>query len=224
MQRLKLLGVVLVAVFALGVFVSATASAAVVVLPGKGETWRGEMGKSSLEVLKGATTILCQKGKLEGTFEATKPLGTFHIDLEGCRAGSVTCTGLGEASETILTLGTFHLVFNKLGTSLSEAGVGVLLLVEPTHLKCSIIEALYVMEGQILCIITPVNNKTKHFEIVCIKGKEVGDPGETVYWNEAGTEVKIGEELFLLHENEKAGAMSNVNVTALILTAEEIEL
>ncbi len=220
MQRLKILGV-LMAVFALGAFVSATASAEVKVLPEVEERWTGESGKGTLEVLKGAASIVCSKSKMEGTFEAKKPLGTFHIDLEGCKASIIACTGLGEAKEVLLALGTFHLVFDKLGTG-AELGVGVLLLMEPVHSECS--GKLFVEEGQLLCLIKPVETKAKHFEIVCLKGKEAGDPGETVYWNEAGTEVKMGEELLLTHENEKAGIMSSLNTTALILTTNEITI
>jgi hypothetical protein len=223
MQRLKILGVALMAVFALGAFVSATASAQVVILPEAAEAYKGESGKGTLEVLKGAAKIECTKDKSEGSFEKEKPLGPFHIDFEGCKAASIsTCTGLGEASGVILTLGTAHLVFDKLGTG-EALGVGVLFLVEPTHFKCSIVETLLVVEGQLLCLLTkPLNTLAKHFEIVCKPGKEAGDPGETIYWNEKGEEVKMGEELLLTHENEKAGVMSGENTTALILTTNEI--
>lgn len=223
MQRLKILGVALMAVFALGAFVSATASAEVKVLPEAAESFKGESGKGTLEVLKSKFAVTCQKDKSEGTFEAKKPLGTFHIDFEECTTigGIVTCTGLGEASGIILTLGTTHLVFDKLGTG-AELGVGVLFLVEPTHFECA--GVLQIVEGQVLCLITPVGKKANHFEITCTKGKEKGDPGETVYWNEAGTEVKMGEELLLTKENEKAGVMSGESTTALILTEKEIEI
>ena len=191
MQRLKILGVALMAVFALGAFVSATASAQVVILPEAAESFKGESGKGTLEVLPGGLLkeVVCQKDKSEGTFEATKPLGTFHIDFESCKiAGAVACTGLGEAKEVILSLGTTHLVFDKLGTG-EALGVGVLFLVEPTHFECA--GELLVVEGQVLWLIKPIETKAKHFEIVC-KGAK-GDPGEVLYWNEKGEEVKMGE-------------------------------
>ena len=149
MQRLKILGVALMAVFALGAFVSATASAAVVVLPEEAITYKGESGKGTLEALKSISVVSCTKDKSEGTFEATKPLGTFHIDFEGCKASIAACTGLGEAKEVILTLGTTHLVFDTLAAKLSENGVGVLFLVEPTHFEC--LGKLFVVSGQVLC-------------------------------------------------------------------------
>jgi hypothetical protein len=189
------------------------------------EKWTGESGKGTLEKLKGASNVECTKDKSEGTFEAEKPLGKFHIDFEGCKAAGIsTCTGLGEAKGVILALGTFHLVFDKLGKVLSEAGLGVLFLPEPIHFECSVVNALFVVEGQLLCLMKPANSKVKHFEIVCEKGKEAGDPGETVYWNLAGTEVKMGEELFLTHENGGAGVMSSENMTELILTTNNLEI
>jgi hypothetical protein len=219
MQRFRILGIALMTVFVLGAVVSATASAVgVEVLPlGKEEKWTGEGGKGSLEVLKKSEFIVCLKHNAEGTFEANKPLGKFHIDFEDCKSSvlGATCTGLGEASGTILTLGTVHMVFDKLGTG-GELGVGVLFLVEATHFTCVI--PLIIVEGQVLCLIKPINTIVKHWEIVCSKGKESGDPGETLYWNETGTEVKMGEELLLSKENEGAGVMSSENTTALILS------
>jgi Trypsin len=181
------------------------------------EKWTGESGTASLGVLKKAEVVECTKDKSEGSFEANKPLGLFHIDFEGCKSSGVkaTCTGLGEASGVILMLGTAHLVFDKLGAG-AELGVGVLFLIEATHFSCVI--PLFIVEGQVLCLIKPINTTVKHWEIVCEKGKETGDPGETVYWNETGTEVKMGEELLLTKENEGAGVMSSESTTALILS------
>ena len=151
MQRLKILGVALMAVFALSALASTTASAAVVVLPEVEEKWTGESGKGTLETLKALASVVCQKDKSEGTFEAKKPLGLFHITFEGCKAaGLIACTGLGEAKEVILSLGTAHLVFDKLGKVLSEAGVGVLFLLEPVHFECGS-GKLFVVTGQVLC-------------------------------------------------------------------------
>jgi hypothetical protein len=220
MQRFRILGVALMAVFALSAVMSATASAEVKILPTltAEEKWTGESGSGTLEVLKGES-IVCAKDKSEGTFEKEKPLGKFHIDFEGCKtAGGVTCTGLGEASGVILTLGTTHLVWDKLG---AELGAGVLFLINTTHFLCLFI--LVTVDGEVLCLIKPVNTLTKHFEVVC-KPAAAGDPGETTYWNETGTEVKMGEEKLLTHESDGAGVMSSENTTALILTIVKREI
>lgn len=223
MQRLKILGVTLMTMLALSAVASATASASVTVLPENQEIkWTGESGKGTLEVLKSISNTACQKAKWEGTIEKGKPLGLFHIDLEGCKAAIAACTGLGEAKEVLLALGTYHLVFDTLGAKLSEAGIGILLLFEPLHFECG--GKLFIVEGQVLCLIKEPNKKTKHFEIKCDRGKESGDPGEILYWNESGKEVKMGQEGLLTKENEGAGTMSSELTTALILTTIEIEL
>lgn len=225
MQRFRILGLALLTVFVLGAVASATASAAVTVLPEKEEVkWTGTSGKGTLEVLKNIFNVVCQKDKSEGTIEKDKPLGKFHIDFEGCKAALVKCTGLGEATEVILTLGTYHLVFDTLGAEKDlkkEAAIGVLFLVEPTHFECG--GKLIIVEGQVLCLIKPVNEKTKHLEIKCDRGKESGDPGEVVYWDETGKKVEMGLEGLLTKENEGAGTMSSELTTALIL-GKEIEL
>ena len=221
MQRFRILGVALMVAFALSAVVSATAPAEVKILPALTETekWTGESGLGTLEVLNSSTTIVCLKDKSEGTFEVNKPLGKFHIDFEDCKAGTILCTGLGEANGVILTLGTAHLVWDKLG---AELGAGVLFLVEPTHFTCLI--PLIVVEGEVLCLIKPVNTLTKHFEIVCKPAAIAGDPGETIYWNEGGTEINMGENKLLTKENEGAGVMSSENTTALILTIVKREI
>ncbi|HEY2142010.1 MAG TPA: hypothetical protein VGG98_08120 [Solirubrobacteraceae bacterium] len=222
MQRLKILGLALVAVFALSAVASvATASAEVKILPEVAEKYTGESGEGTLSSLSG-TTVTCKKDTSEGEFEAKKPLGLFHITFKECTGPfNATCTGLGEASGVILVLGTAHLVFDKLGAKLSEAGVGVLFLLEPVHFTC--LGILIKVKGEVLCLIKPVNVKAKHFEIVC-EQKSAGDPAETVYWNEAGTEVKMGENGLLTEENDEKPTMSSEKTTALILTTKEIEI
>lgn len=222
MQHFRILGMALMVVFALGAVVSATASAEVVILPllTAEEKWTGVSGLGTLEVLPGGIfhQIVCTKDKTEGTFEAKKPLGLFHITLEGCKNSGSACTGLGDASGVILLLGTFHLVFDKLGAGV-ELGVGMLFLLESVHLTCF---SLLTVTGQLLCLIKPNNTKVKHWEIVC-KGAK-GDPGETEYWNETGTQVKIGEEILLLSENEGVSVMGNLETEELILTISSLEI
>ena len=227
MQHFRILGVALIAVLALSTALSVTASAEVKLLPAltAEEKWTGESGASTLESLPGGTgkEIVCKKDKLEGTFEKGKPLGLFHLTLEGCTAGFgiVTCTGLSDNIGIILSLGTAHLVWDKLG---AELGAGVLLLVENTHLLCTGVgkDILFSVEGEVLCLIKPVNTLTKHFEILCEGSK--GDPSETVYWNEGGTEVNMGKEKLLTSENGGAGVMSSENFAALILTIVKREI
>lgn len=224
MQRSKILGLALMATFVLSAVVSATASAEpAVILPETAQLFSGESSKGTLEVLPGglAHRVVCQKDKSEGNIETGGKLGQFHIKFESCKAaGLFACTGLGEAVEVILSLGTYHIVYDKLGTG-AALGVGILFLVEPVHFTCSN-GAEFVVQGEVLCLIKPINALAKHFEIVCERGGTEGDPGEITYWNENGTEVKMGLEKLLTKENGGAGVMSSELTTALILTEKEV--
>ena len=113
MQRLKIVFLALMAVFALSAVASATASAAEhenpVVLPLAAETFTGESGPGTLSTLAGKE-VKCKKDKSEGTIAANGREGTLHIDFEECtnETGTITCTGLGDSSGIILALGTFY--------------------------------------------------------------------------------------------------------------------
>jgi hypothetical protein len=97
-------------------------------------------------------------------------------------------------------------VFDKLSP---ELGLGILFLLEHVHYTCEktlIGTVLLLVKGEVLCLLTPINTKTTKITVTC-QG-EKGDPKETVYWNEEGTEVKMGTEALLGSENEGAFAMS----------------
>jgi len=217
MRRIKVVGFAVMAVLALSAFVSATASAALVGVLGTGaetESFTGSGGSTTLEALSGVSPVICKTQTSEGKNES-KTAGSFHITFEGCTAGGITCTGLGDTSGKALALGSFHYVFDKLGTG-SELGVGILFLFAPIHLSCSIL--LVELTGQLLCLITPKETSSTHAEIKCEKVTG-GDPKETVYWTEAGTEVKMGNNLLLTSENHGAGKGTGEETSLLILTA-----
>ena len=218
MRMVKTFGVAVVVLVAITAVMSATASAVVVMLPEVEDKWTGTSGSGTLEVLPGGVTseIVCKADTSEGTIEKSGKLGLFHIHFTGCKASIVPCTGLSDKEGEILTLGTYHLVYDKL----APVGAGILFLVEATHFTCA--GKLFIIEGQVLCLIKPINTKTKHFEIVC--EQEKGDPKETVYWNDKGEEVKMGLNLLLSKENEGAGKGAGELTTALILTTKEFEL
>jgi len=216
MRRIKVVGFAVMAVLALSAFVSATASAALVGVLGTGaetESFTGSGGSGTLEALSGVSPVICKTQTSEGKNES-KTAGSFHITFEGCTAGGITCTGLGDTSGKILTLGSFQYVFDKLGTG-SELGVGILFSIAPAHFSCSIL--LIEVTGQVLCLVTPKETSSTHAEIKCEKNG--ADPKETVYWTEAGTEVKMGNNLLLTSENHGAGKGSGEETSALILTA-----
>src|SRR6266404_5317363 len=221
MQRLKLLFLALVAVAALlSTIVAAASAAPPLFLPDTvSEGFTGTGGQGILGKLPGGLTneIIASTSVSEGKLEAGKMLGPFHIEFTNLKAGGlILCTALGDTTDgVVLLLGEYHLVYDKLGSG-AELGVGILFLVKPAHLECG--TKLFVVEGEVLCLIKPVEVLTKHFEVVCEDTSSgSGDPKETVYWNEAGTEVKMGANGLLITENEGAGVMSSIHATALIL-------
>jgi hypothetical protein len=208
MRHFRLIGLALVAVFASAVALSASASAAlpeILPISTSERTWKGKsVGETKLQKLGGSFEVTCSSATAEGTEEAGKPLGLFHIDFSGCKAGGIsTCTGLGEASGVILALGTWHLVFDTLTPTL---GTATLFLIEPlVHFTCSITNTLVLVLGSVLCLdLSPLTSGVTH-EFHCKNNGTVGDPEETEYFNNAGTKVKA--EL-LSNENEGTETMS----------------
>lgn len=225
MRRLKWLSVALGALSVLGAAVSTSASASVLpeVLPTSSTTrsWTGESkGESSLTVLGSTLTIKCKSGTAEGTEEAGKPLGTAHGTLKECGATilgiKVACTGLGDAAGVILTLGTWHLVYDTKSPTL---GVAVLTLISPEiHFSCS--TTLLTVKGNTLCLgIEPTKRAFTH-EGVCKTNGTAGDPQETKYFNDAGTEVAITP----LEVSENGGAFKGAAVEGSGTTTYKVEV
>jgi hypothetical protein len=169
MRQAKLLGLAFAAVFALaGMALSSVASgAAIKILPESGveKKFTGETDEANPQLVGLFATVTCAKATATGTEEANgKPLGLFHITFSGCKAKfgvNVPCTGLGEAKEVILTLGTWHLVFDQLKPELLA---GMLFLPEPVHFECSTVPVtLILVHGELLCLdLEPTSQKTSH--------------------------------------------------------------
>jgi hypothetical protein len=235
MQRLKILVLAAMAVFALAAIVSATASAA---LP----LFLTAAGTQPLLLISGLSTIVSQLQELgqaaseqiecpevHYTFhqEANTDLGTFHFDFLKCHAAvggiEAKCTGLGEATAgEILVLGTYHAVFD----SLTTLGAADLMLVNEVHFACSII--LVKVKGELLCLISVPGGKGSKVKLDC-KKTAGGDPEESTYWNNAGTEVKIPNGLLASRsdgtfKDSSEGASGEGTVTNDAGTAEPVEL
>jgi hypothetical protein len=234
MQRLKILVLAAMAVFALAAIVSSTASAA---LP----LFLTATGTQPLLLISGLSTVvpaqlqtLAQKEteqvecpEVHYTFHqnANEDLGTFHFDFLGCHVTvpiAAKCTGLGEATAgEILALGTYHTVFD----SLAPLGAAMLLLINEVHFACSIV--LVKVKGELVCLIVVPGGKGTKVKLDC--EKTLGDPKEFTYWNNAGTEVKIPNGLLASQSDgefkdaaEKASGEGAVTNDA--GTAEPVEL
>jgi hypothetical protein len=118
MHRFKLVGLALLAVFALAAVVASAASAEaplILVLPGEttaGLTFSGSGGASKLETLT-KKTITCTKTEVNATFnaivgkETDSETGNATIDFSGCKKEKVACRSeegaTKDAVEVILT-------------------------------------------------------------------------------------------------------------------------
>jgi hypothetical protein len=194
MKQLKALALALFAVLALAAVVASSASATEQGLPtvlptAKGNKTDGISIGTPKYVLNNGNNVICEAssvGETEET-ESPKPLGTFHIKFKGCvgEQGGIKakCTGLGDlVTGEILSLGTYHLVYDTGGT---ELGVAILFLVGATHFNCAGL-FLNVTSGEQLCLIKePYVEKTLHL-FVCEGSKGVqsetylNDKAETI--------------------------------------------
>jgi hypothetical protein len=233
MQRLKVLVLCLMTVFALGAVAATVASASEPELLSaagvktKNETFEGHSAKTTgLGILENSLLVLCPETLTQGQQEGESGLGLFHLHFHKCTTNlGGTCTGLGDESGLILVLGTYHLVWDKLGVG-TELGVGILFLIEHVHFVCKvgIVTNLILVLGDVLCLIKPINTLTRSYTIVCEKGAKDGDPGETMYWNNAGTLVEIPEGLLSSEDEGATYKMSSEEGEGTIETKNEVEI
>ena len=184
-------GMALVVLCAFAAMMATSAFALPTVLIGGGEQASSLTGKvtSAIKLETPSTSLECSSGTGEGTTEASKPLGQFHIHATGCK-DFVSCTGMGESADVILMLGSYHLLFDTLKTSLSEAGVAILFLPSATKFNCSgFAEVEIKAGGMILCLIKNPTALTKVFTAGCEGSK--GKIEESKYYNAGGTLVSI---------------------------------
>jgi len=218
MRRFRMIGLMLASLFIIGGAVSAMAFALPTLLNSLGEL-AGSVkytdytnSKSTLTKLSGSI-ITCVSARSEGEFTKNSVLGPFHITFSTCTglSGLVTCTGTGDTSGVILSLGTAHLVYD----SLTTLGVAALLLVAPTTFSCAGV-ATVETKGELLCLVEPINTLVLQGTFICKeKAAGDGDPGEIFYWNDAGEPVNIAEGL-LANENGGAFEMSGETAEAFI--------
>jgi hypothetical protein len=208
MRYLRLFGVV-VAMCAVGAMFASSALALPSLLIGTvGEgasTWTGESTSKTELQKKNGKTVTCKAATGEATVEAKKPLGAFHIHFTGCKEEklAVACTGEGEAGEVILSLGSWHLVYDTLKAGLTGSGVAILFLPAAVKFTCGgLVKVEVKAGGMVLCLILNPEALTKLFEFHCnLRGTPFG-PEETKYDNETGTWVAITP----LEANENGGA------------------
>jgi hypothetical protein len=198
MRQLKLIGLACLALFALTSAMASSASALVLpeILPLVEERkFTGENDGGEPELVAsaaGTEPIKCTGATaLEGTEEAKKPLGLYHIHFTGCKSnilGTLTpCNSEGDLKEVILNLGTWHLVFDQEKPELLTA---TLFLPELVLIECGKVKIH--VEGSVLCLDLPLLTDKRHFLFHCTQNKGVAD--EKKYFNagdKVGTEGKV---------------------------------
>jgi hypothetical protein len=193
MRHLKLLGVALAALFALGISTTTTAFA----LPDVSLTLTGSSYPLHLDVtLLSVKTQLTNAGgaHLEGEgflllllTNSLTSLGTFEALFTKVKeTGGAECKSAGDPTGEVLTKGTFHIVY----TSLSPLTLGALYLVALFTITCGTAETD--VRGSVLSSISGAG--TEGTELISIlgvlKGNGKGKPNLTTYYNDGGTAVK----------------------------------
>jgi hypothetical protein len=191
MQRMKVIGMTLMAVLVVGVMVAVPAYAAPEFLPGTAGTKFASSKLNSAEavfhVAGIATTIKCKKAPLgPGGGELTnKKLGTVDLLLLECKSSALpTCTGLTDTTAgSILVTGTWHIR----GLLPKGSGVVQILLLNELHFECGTV--LVTVRGCAVAKIEPVGVKTMKFTLNYKKGA-----GEESEWHAVDTESGEGME------------------------------
>jgi len=199
MQRLKVLLLAAMAVFAVGAAFSATAFGGIEALdeankPAKASFKGLSAVKTDLGILNESQLVLCGETHTEGELEATGKLGPFHISFLKCDTSSGgTCTGLGDPSGTILALGVIHLA-----TAALNLNVGLVeFLTEHLHFECTVlfVKKLILVLGDYLCKIEPINVLVEKAKVKCLRGANHGDPWLVEYENDKGEDVTLANPL-----------------------------
>jgi hypothetical protein len=186
MKHLRLLGIALLAIFALGAVAAATASALepglLYLEKGKGPFKFSVTGGGG-HLAAGASTVKCTK--ITGTGESKEEkhviLGLGTLDFTGCKIekAKVTsaCNSEGDAKETILVPIDWHLI-NVLEKEKLEPGIAVLPLpLEGFHFVCAAGTVLVLVRGWFdgLILTTNLTTDIETAEVHFFLGGEICD-------------------------------------------------
>lgn len=197
MRRFRIIGLALVAVFAMSAVAVSSASAALPeFVPANGKfpvPAKFTSGAGTLETEKGHT-VKCKADSGAGEIASAKLIDAIIIKFTGCTTsvpilGTVECKTAGAGAGVIET--------NKLSAKPvydNETKTAVALLVANekegaaglyAEFKCenSLIKETIKVKGSTLILITPLNTATKLFKTSAKQTK--GKPEDSSYWNEA---------------------------------------
>jgi hypothetical protein len=168
MARIRLIGVSLMAVFAIFALTASVAAAEekTKMLPEANVTFTGKGGEGKLQSTANTLEIKCKKGKGTGTIESAN-LGKYSTTFEECTSSlGGTCTGSGDTSGNITNSGTYHfwLALELKTGERRETLVGALVFL-PTekHLTCVVLGTnnLVLVKGCVAALAEPLNTLTE---------------------------------------------------------------
>ena len=136
MRILKLAGAALVAMFAMAIVATSAFGLPIVTkTSGSGElklNFESSSITSELETTAGGLLKGIGLKTLLLTSGTGSPLGTFRADFENVKDGTKKCNSVGDKTATVLTEGSFHLVY----TNLSPLLEGILYLPNEVVIEC----------------------------------------------------------------------------------------
>jgi len=173
MKRIRIIGLALVAVFAISAIASATASAAKpeFVFAGIKKGLKAKSGSATLETAskeKVTCTSSSNGGEIEGGNGSKKVTGII-VKFKGCKSSGFACSTSGAASEEIITnslsgeLGYIKAAEKTVGLDLLPTGGG-----EFVEFNCAGGIVKVKVKGSVIGQITPVNKKVttaEHFTL-----------------------------------------------------------
>jgi hypothetical protein len=191
MKRLKLFGLMLVAMSAMGLMatsafalpdISLTLSVSLFPLH---LNFESETTKTALETTAGG--LLKGEGlKTLYLIKELTALGTFKADFQKVGDGAKSCKTTGDTAGTVLLEGSFHLVYTSLSPNLQ---LGVLYLPKPFEMEC---EGTFIeIQGDVIGSLSGIG--TEATELTSVSGKLSGTNGSQEikeYYNDGGTKVK----------------------------------
>jgi hypothetical protein len=199
MRRLKILTTAIAATAALTAIAATTATAALPEFePGaKGETFTGTSGTGTLETSKKGIVSVCAADKIKGLL-LSKAEVLITIDFETCKVFGIIFSSLGDKENIVL----FHFTAKLCYINKEKKEVGLLGSILPLHLESG--DLLLIVLGSLIGALTPVNTKTKEFEIKYEQEKSV----QKIKKCEGGP-----ENLLFTSENEGAFELSGLGTT-----------
>jgi hypothetical protein len=188
MNRLKLLGVSLVALFAMGMMATSAFALPDVSLTLSGSAFPLKLsyannGTSKTELQSASGAVLSGEGlSLLLSTSVLTALGTFRADFFKVKRSTTNCNSIGDATGVVLTEGTFAVVY----TSLSPLTLGVLYSPKAFEVACGSLD----IEVQGTTISSLNGTGTEATELTNVFGQLAGTKGKAnikTYYNTAGT-------------------------------------